>query len=144
MADSLGCSMSTLLRRLITQFRNTKGFHFLVIGSLNTLFGLASFSIAISLWDEIWLALMISNVTGIAFNFLTIGGVVFRDLRLARLPRFMLVYMGIYLLNWECIVLLVTFIETNKILAQTVMVIPMALISYILLNHYVFRSALPS
>lgn len=144
MAGNRGCSMSALAQSFIALFRETRGVRFLVMGVLNTLFGFLSYSLVIWLWGEIWLALLVSNVTGITYNFLTMGGVVFRDMGLARLPRFVLVYLGIYLVNWGCIVLLLAFIVTSKVLAQACLVVPMALMSYVLLSNYVFRSDLSS
>jgi putative flippase GtrA len=125
-------------------FRETRSVRFFVMGCLNTLFGFITYSLAIWFWGEIWLALLISNVTGVACNFLTMGGVVFRDLGFARLPRFVLVYLGVYLVNWVVIILLTTFIGASMILAQAGLVVPMALMSYVLLSNYVFRRDLPS
>jgi putative flippase GtrA len=144
MAGNRGCSMSALAQSFIALFREVRGVRFLVMGGLNTLFGFLSYSLAIWLWGEIWLALLISNVTGVVCNFLTMGGLVFRDLGLARLPRFVLVYLAIYLINWGCIELLMGFIATSKILAQAGLVVPMALMSYVFLSNYVFRRDLSS
>lgn len=139
MASNRGCSMPSMAQSFIALFRETRVVRFLLMGGFNTLFGFLSYSLAIWFWSEIWLALLISNITGIIFNFLTIGGVVFRDLGFVRLPRFVLVYLGIYLFNWRCIVLLIDLIGTSKIFAQACLVVPMALISYVLLSNYVFR-----
>lgn len=144
MTGNRGCSMSALAQSFSALFRETRGVRFFVMGGLNTLFGFLTYSLAIWLWGEIWLALLISNVTGVACNFLTMGGVVFRDLGFARLPRFVLVYLGVYLVNWGGIVLLMAFVGASKILAQAGLVVPMALMSYVLLSNYVFRRDLPS
>lgn len=76
---------------------------------------------------------------GVAFNFLTTGGYVFKDLSLGRFPRFYLTYLIIYLVNLSLIVLLSRWVG-SAILAQALVALPMALCSYLLIARFVFRS----
>jgi putative flippase GtrA len=138
MADSNRSIASELTSFSIALFRDVRGIRFLVMGGVNTLIGFLAYSLALGLGGEIWLALIVSNVLGIAFNFLTLGGVVFRDLSIARAPRFAFVYLFVYFLNWGCIYAVSAFFGLSNVVAQAVLVAPMALISYLLLNKCVF------
>ena len=135
-------SLGTLAPWVLAAFREARGIRFLIMGAVNALFGFLVFSLAIWLGAESWLALLISNVVGIGWNFLTMGGVVFRELAAARLPRFVLVYLGVYLVNLAGIHMICTHVDTSKIIAQALLVLPMALMSYLLLGRYVFRREL--
>lgn len=79
-------------------------------------------------------------LAGIAFNFLTTGGYVFRDLSPRRLPLFVFTYFIVFALNLGMIELLGAWI-INKILLQALITPPLALISYALMSRFVFQSA---
>ena len=58
---------------------------FIVAGAINTLFGFAVYSAAVLAGLPVWSALLVGNVAGVGFNFVTIGGYVFGVL--GRLPQ---------------------------------------------------------
>ena len=111
---------------------------FIFAGAANTLFGWAAFSIAIVAGLEAWAALIVGNVLGVGFNFLTFGGYAFHDLTLARLPRFIVAYLAIYGANLIGLNAMKPWIA-ETIWAQLVLTPPMALLSYVLLSQFVFR-----
>lgn len=110
---------------------------FIVVGVINTLFGWCVYSIAILVGLEPWMALLIGNVMGIAFNFLSTGGYVFRNLLLARLPRFVLTYISIYVINLYGLSVIAPW-ALSPIWAQLVLTPLMAVLSYVLLSRFVF------
>ncbi|MCY1165166.1 GtrA-like protein [compost metagenome] len=110
---------------------------FLLAGGVNTLFGFAVYSGTILAGGPIWLALLAGILAGIAFNFLTTGGYVFRDLSSRRFPRFLLAYLLIYLVNLGLIALLSRWI-IHPILAQAIITAPIAIASYLLMARFVF------
>jgi len=112
---------------------------FLVAGVSNTIFGLAVYSICISIGIEVWIALLISMLFGIAFNFFTIAGYTFRELSPANLQRFIMSYLILYGINLILISLISLWVN-NKILSQAIVTIPLAFLSYFLMNKYVFGS----
>lgn len=112
---------------------------YLVAGGVNTLFGWLIYSSAILLGAQPWLALIIGTVTGIGFNFITLGGYVFRDLTLKRLPRFVLSYGLIYTVNLIGLSALRQWIG-SPIWAQLILTPIMAIFSYILLSRLVFTA----
>jgi len=110
---------------------------FLISGSVNTLFGFTVYSIFILAGAAMWFALISGTVIGALFNFLTIGGYVFRDLSLGRVPRFLLCYALVYGINLQALEWLSTAI-TDKILSQAILVLPIATLSYLLMARFVF------
>lgn len=124
---------------LIRQLRGNIFMRFLVAGAVNTLFGFVVYSLTILAGAAVWLALLAGILAGVAFNFVTTGGYVFRDLSPRRFPRFLLAYLLIYLVNLGLITLLSPWIS-NVILAQAIVTLPMALASYLLMARFVFRA----
>ena len=112
---------------------------FLAAGGVNTLFGFAAYSLSIAAGITVWLALLVGMLLGTVFNFFTIGGYAFRELSPARFPRFVLCYLLVYFVNLGLIELILTLLN-NKILAQAILVFPMAMLSYFLMARFVFHS----
>jgi putative flippase GtrA len=131
--------MRLTLTRLIG-LRRHRLLRFLLVGGLNSLFGLAVYSGFIHFDSPAWLALIGGNVAGIAFNFITTGGLVFTDLAMARLPKFILCYVLLYFINLGLIHYLVPVVG-GAIVAQVLLTIPMSLISYIGMARLVFADS---
>jgi len=72
---------------------------FIVVGFVNTAFGYGVYGLLLRLGVVLPLALLGANVLGILFNFLTTGHLVFRAFAWSRLPRFLLVYVAMWLLG---------------------------------------------
>ena len=110
---------------------------FLFAGGLNTLFGTAVYSLLALTALPTWAILAATNAAGLGFNFLTTGGLVFRDLGLARLPRFILVYGLVVALYWVLIDRLSPF-AGGRVGAMLIVVLPMTALTYILQARLVF------
>jgi putative flippase GtrA len=110
---------------------------FVVAGLVNTMFGWVVYSACVLWGAQPWIALITSTVVGIAFNFVSLGGYAFRDFSLERLPRFVISYIAIYLINLVCLRGVYHWI-TSPIFAQLILTPPMALLSYLLLSRLVF------
>lgn len=113
-------------------------FRFVLVGGINTLFGFTVFGVIAYLGGHTWQALLGGNIAGIVFNFLTIGGIVFRDLSPKRMVRFIAAYLGLFLLNLKAIELLTNAIQADRILAQALLTAPMAILSYLIMSRFVF------
>jgi len=135
-------SFITLVNYFSAIFRRSRGVRFLIIGVANTLFGLLVFAMVIWLGGDSWMALLASNIAGIGWNFLTIGGTVFRDLTISHLPKFTLTYTIVYFVNLAGIHMLNAHVVDSRIVAQAVLVLPIALMTYLLLSWYVFSMTL--
>jgi putative flippase GtrA len=112
---------------------------FLVAGGVNTLFGFAVYSAFIVAGMSVWLALLIGTLCGTVFNFITTGGYVFREMVIARFPRFAICYLLVYGINYELIELISTGLN-SKILSQAILLPLMALLSYFLMGRFVFSA----
>lgn len=110
---------------------------FLVIGVLNTLFGYAAFYTTLALSREPTLSVIVATALGVLFNFRSTGSVVFgsRDPRL--LARFVLVYAFLAFCNVLALRLLALF-GFSAALGQATLLLPLALISYLLNRELVF------
>lgn len=116
----------------------TRPLRFVVAGGVNTLFGFAVYGLTAWAGWPTWVCLLVGNLAGTAFNFLTLGGYVFRDLRRQRLPRFIAVYALVYLLNLGLLTVFQAW-GVHRLTGQFVLLVPMAAMSYVLMNKLVFR-----
>jgi putative flippase GtrA len=110
---------------------------FLAVGVLNTLFGYAIFLAALWLSGRSLLALVIATIIGVAFNFFSIGSVVFRSTERRLIWRFVAVYGVIFCVN----ALALRGLEIagfGAALAQALLAPAMAALSYFLNKRWVF------
>lgn len=121
--------------------RGRRFMRYLAAGAANTVFGFAVYSGLIIAGAPVWLALLCATVLGIAFNFFSTGGFVFDDLGLARLPRFVVCYAVVYVINLGLIEAVMACCTRGKIAAQAVITLPMALCGYYLLKTFVYSNA---
>lgn len=112
---------------------------FLIAGVVNTLFGLLIYSVAIVSGLVVWQALLAGILVGVFFNFLTTGGYVFRDLTAIRFLRFVVAYLLVYIVNLGSVMILSLWID-SVIWIQTILSIPVAVGSYLLMSRFVFKS----
>lgn len=112
---------------------------FLAVGMLNTLFGYACFAALIYAGLHYALALLAATILGVAFNFKTIGALVFGSRANHLIYRFVACYGVIYGVNT---ILLAAFHAGgihSPLIGQAVLVLPMAILSYTLNRRYVFH-----
>jgi len=110
---------------------------FLVVGGINTLFGFGVYSACIFLDSPVPIALLFSMILGTLFNFFSTGHYVFSQFSLHLLPRFLICYLFIYILN-ICLFEVIFLKINNKIFTQAILVLPLAVLSYFLMNKFVF------
>lgn len=112
---------------------------FLLVGILNTVFGYGLFSLFIYLGLYYPLAVLLSTILGVLFNFKTIGKLVFGSSDNGLIFRFILVYVITYLLNIFFLWLFKRLGFENMYINGFVLVVPLAIISFILNKFFVFR-----
>ena len=110
---------------------------FLITGGLNALFGFTVYAVAIGVGSTVGIALAVSLIAGVTFNFLTTGSIVFKRLRARDFIPFVLCYGLVYLVNLALLTLVRRAVP-SPILAQLVVVLPIAALSYGLLSTFVF------
>lgn len=111
---------------------------YILVGILNTLFGYSMFALFIYLEFHYSLAAFLSTVLGVLFNFKTIGNLVFRNNDNALIFRFVAVYVVVYLMNIAGLKLYSLF-DGNMYLAGMLMIVPAAIVSFVLHSRFVFR-----
>jgi putative flippase GtrA len=115
---------------------------FLIAGGVNTLFGWLVYAASILMGAQLWLALIIAIVTGIGFNFVTLGGYAFQDMTMKRFPRFVLSYALIYITNLICLKALEPCLS-SPIWGQLILTPPLAIFSYLVLSRIAFNNKMP-
>ncbi len=135
---------SSPVQKLVKFIKKHTFIRFLLVGVLNTLFGYLLYASLILIGLKYLLAFSISYVAGVLFNFQTIGKLVFKNKNNKLLFRFVGVYVVLYLLNAEGLRIadaLNVNIEykTKMLIASAILVLPMAMVSFVLNKLFVFR-----
>jgi putative flippase GtrA len=113
-------------------------FRFLVVGGINTIFGYGLFAFFIYLNLHYSIASLLSTIIGVLFNFKTTGKLVFKSSDNRLIVRFFAVYGMVYVLN-------VLFLKgfkwfgLNLYIAGAVLVLPLAVVSFLLNKWFVFK-----
>lgn len=112
---------------------------FLFVGVLNTLvgYGLYAFFVWVG-FNYIW-APFCSNVLGALFNFKTIGGIVFQSHNNRLIGKFFGVYGIVYVCNVLGLKIFALCGVENMYISGAVLVLPLALLSFILNKKWVFK-----
>lgn len=110
---------------------------FLFVGMLNTLFSYAVFALLIFWQLHYSLAVLVSTVLGVLFNFKTTGKLVFKSDDNRLIFRFVGVYGVVYLFNLAGLRFYRIF-DDNMYLAGLLMIVPSAILSFVLLSRFVF------
>jgi len=111
---------------------------FFVVGGLNTLFGYGVYALMILVGLTVPVAIAVSTVAGVLFNFKTTSRLVFGNRDNSKIVRFVAAYLVTYMLNVGLAGLLVRA-GLNSYLAGAAAILPMALVSYFILSRFVFR-----
>jgi putative flippase GtrA len=112
--------------------------NFILVSTLNTAFGFTVFSAFIGSGLTYTMAIALSTISGVLFNFQTIGRLVFKDSNWRRLARFIAVYLFLYGLNVLGVSALIN-LSLNVYLAYALLIGPVAFLGYILQKHLVFN-----
>ncbi|MCX5786126.1 MAG: GtrA family protein [Elusimicrobia bacterium] len=111
---------------------------FLIVGGLNTLVGYALFALLIFAGLHYSLAVFLSTLLGILFNFKTTGSLVFKHSNNRLIFKFVSGYAVVYFLNVGLLKEL-SVLGFNMYAAGAMLLPPMALVSYFLNSRLVFR-----
>jgi putative flippase GtrA len=112
---------------------------FLMVGLLNTAFGYGFFATLTWLGLSYPVAIALATLAGIAFNFQTTGRLVFDGAPLSKMGRFAAVYGVIYAVNVGGVALLLA-LGLNVYLANALLILPLALLAYVLQQKFVFAA----
>lgn len=121
--------MTNLQREIIT---------FIMVGSVNTLFGYGLFCLFIFLGLHHLLAISLSFMIGVFFSFNTIGRFVFRSHNPRLMLKFLLLYLFLYFFNITLLSML-KYLSHNWYFNGLITTIIAAGLSFILNRCWVFR-----
>jgi len=110
---------------------------FLLVGGINTLFGYSLYAILLYFHLHYALASLLATIGGVLFNFKSTGVIVFKNHNNRLLYKFIAVYCVTYSFNIGCLKIFATF-NANMYIAGAILVLPLALFSYVLLRKFVF------
>jgi putative flippase GtrA len=132
------------VQKLVKFIKKHTFIRFLLVGVLNTAFSYLLYASLILIGLKYLLAFSISYVAGVLFNFQTIGRLVFKNKNNKLLFRFVGVYVVIYLLNAEGLRIADALninieYKTKMLIASAILVVPMAMVSFVLNRLFVFR-----
>lgn len=127
----------TLIQRYYDLVSN-QFLRFVLVGGLNTAFGVGVYCLAIFVGIPYYLATLLSNVLGVCFNFITTGNLVFRNNDPHLIFRFVGAYIIIYVINTAIVKAFILF-GMNSYWAGILATPIVAICSYSLLKHFVYR-----
>ena len=124
----------------ICRLLQVKLFRFLLVGVLNAAFGYGCFAGFLYLGLHYSAALLLATILGVAFNFKSIGALVFGSKSNNLIFRFVAGYGVVYGANVAGIVAL-KLLGVDPYLAGMALIVPMALLSFVINNRFVFNYA---
>lgn len=130
--------MKSKFRNLISGLLKHKLVLFFLVSGINTIFGYGLFALFFYLGFTYSIALLISTIAGIFFNFKTIGNLVFKTHNNILIFKFFGVYGITYLCNVAGLTLLKSF-DINTYLSGAITAIPIGFLSFVLNKIFVFN-----
>lgn len=126
-----------IFKEFINHFWEKKLIRFLFVGGLNTLFGYIVFALGIFIGLHYSLATFFSIAFGILFNFKTTGSIVFKNHDNKLIFKFFAVYLVSYSLN-VFFLYIFNILKISNYIGGLILILPMALMSFILQKKFVF------
>ncbi len=111
---------------------------FLFVGGINTLFGYSMYALFVTLSFSPSNALLISYILGVFWNFKTTGSIVFKNKDNRLIFKFFLSYVFTFSVNNFFLNFLMNNLHLNKYLAQLILVLPMAVVSFTIFKTFIF------
>jgi putative flippase GtrA len=108
------------------------------VGLINTIFGYGLYALLVFIGLNLFVAQIISHMTGAAFNYFMFRRHVFRHVE-HPIGRYVLSYAFNYLVGVSCLLSIHTFIKSPYLAGLGSLVIT-AMINYFVLKNFVFRS----
>lgn len=116
-----------------------KFFKFLFVGFINTLASYSFYAIFITIGLSANMALFFQYIFGILWNFKTTGSIVFKNHNNKLIVKFFCSYIVTFAINSFILDLFVNKMMLNDYLAQAILVLPIAMISFLILKFWVFK-----
>lgn len=127
-----------MFKQRLHTLREIRLLRYLVVGVINTIFSYVVYALLLKLGLVYYLAVLLSTIIGVAFNFKTTGSLVFRSRSNRLIFRFYAVYSVYYVINVTCLTLLKRIVP-DPYLAQLLLLLPLAMVSYLMMRQFVFK-----
>lgn len=111
---------------------------FIFVGGVNTTFSYSIYAFFISVGVGYAISNLLALIAGVFFSFHTQGTFVFRNKKNARLVRFIIAWIIIYIANIFIIGQLISF-GLNAYISGALAIIPITVFSYAFQKYFVFR-----
>ena len=111
---------------------------FLIVGVINTIFSYSLYAFFLSLGIHYGVAVLLSTILGVLFNFKTIGKFVFNNDSNRLIFKFIVPYVVIYFLNIGSLRVF-DFFDFNMYFAGFIVTIYLSLVSFYLNKKFVFN-----
>jgi putative flippase GtrA len=113
---------------------------FMATGGINTGFGYASYAALVLTGMPLWLAVTGSTTMAILFNFYSYGSLVFGNTSARVMPRFLMFYAALGLVNFGLLHALTT-LGIGPLLAQALLLPVLAVLGFAGMRLFVFTAA---
>lgn len=107
--------------------------------TINTLFGFSVYSALIAVNEPAYVALLISNISGIVFNYFSYKNIVFnKTIKSGSLYRYVVAYGMSYAANVYVVEQVANMLDANLYLAQIICLIPILTLNWLMMNYWVY------
>jgi putative flippase GtrA len=127
------------LQSLVHKLWSNQLFRFFVVGGINTIFGYSMYALFTLIGLHYTVVVLLSQISGILFNFNTTGKIVFNNAKSGLLFRFAGIYVVMYVVN-VLFLKLFAQIHYNMYFAGAILILPMAFLSFLLSKTFVFSN----
>lgn len=123
------------------KFPDLRLLKFLGTGILNTVFGYSVYAILLFVSTPYPVALLLATVAGVVFNYISFGRLVFREQgSWIAFGKFVIAYALAYAVNLVLLWVLVAYFGFNPYFAQLACIPPNILLTWLLMNYWVYRN----
>jgi len=125
---------------VIIRVTNTQFFKYIFAGVVNTIFGYSLYAFLIYIGLDYIVALTISTIIGVIFNFINFGKTVFYEYKSKTVfLKFLASYFVTYIANLTLLSVFIDVIFINEYISQFLCLIPLVIINWFLFKFWVFR-----
>lgn len=124
-----------------TSYINLKQAKFISVGILNTVVGYSIYAMFIALSIPYLTALFLATIIGVAFNYFSIGRLVFQASGgLIVFFKFIVAYGFVYFINAVVLKILIITFYTGAYFGQLLCIPVSVFLSWILMNYWVYKN----
>lgn len=120
---------------------NNTMFRFLCVGALNTILGYACYAVLLFIKTPYLIALLLSTIFGVTFNYCSYGRLAFRN-RGGRIVfvKFFFTYISVYCINAVSLKLLTIDFHMTPYFGQVICLPLSVYLSWLLMNYWVYKN----